>query len=655
MTTLLLALGVHAAAAQAPQGLPFLGGIFQDHMVLQRGILNPIWGWSVPGSTVTVSIANHKASAVSGPDGKWVAKLMPPKTGGPYTMSIDGAKHVQLSDLLVGDVWLCTGQSNMEMGIGNVKNAQAEVANANRPLIRLALVQKDTELGPRTDTPVKWTACSPDTVDKGGWNGFSAVGYFFGRALQDSLNVPIGLVEDCWGGTKVESWISRPSLEQEGDFGGDLSRIDQARKGKSLEFGRQIEAWLAKVDPGSKPGGGWETPDFDASGWKPVPTFPATYVALGLDYFPGVIWFRGEVDLPGTVPEGDATLHLGAIEHVDTTWFNGQRVGGTAVFDEPRNYRVPGSVLKPGRNLIAIRDMCLGAGGGLTYSAGDVYLELGDGTKVPLSGGSWRYAMGQNWWAQPAIPQPLENNQYVPVVLYNGMIRPIQPLAIKGVIWYQGESNADRAYQYRTLLPLMISDWRAAWGEGDFPFLIVQLANWRQREPQPVDSDWAELREAQEMTASKVPACGIATAADIGDTDDIHPKDKQTVGLRLSNVALHVAYGRNVVCSGPKLKTFRRDGAALRLTFDRSGGGITVRSLAPPVFAIAGSDRKFHWAEVKVVDDQTLLVSSPDVPEPVAVRYGWSNNPALSVYNAAGLPLLPFRTDDWPGVTYGRK
>ncbi len=623
-------------------------------MVLQRDIPNPIWGWTSPGATVTVSLGGRTASGVADRGGKWVVRIRPPRPGGPYTMAIDGPTHLKLTDLLVGDVWVCGGQSNMEMGLNAVKDGPAEVANSSHPEIRLAMVQRDTQLDPRPWTPVKWSVCGPDTVSKGGWNGFSAVGYFFGRELNKRLHVPIGLVQDCWGGTPVESWVSRPVLEKQGDFSAVLTRIDEAKQSNSAAYGQQMDSWLQKVDPGSKPESGWEAPGLDDSGWKPVPSMPASYASLGFDYFPGVVWFRGEIDLPGSLPGGDATLDLGAIDDLDATWVNGQRVGETYVYNKPREYRVPGSILRPGKNLIAIRDMCTGAGGGFTWSGDQVCLKLGDGTKLPLSHGVWRFATGPNWWSQPAIPQPLENNQYIPTVLYNAMIQPIATLGIKGAIWYQGESNAGRAYQYRTLLPDMIGDWRAAWGEGDFPFLVVQLANFQTRAPQPGESDWAELREAQAMTAANVRNAGLASAADIGDAVDIHPKDKQTVGLRLALAALHTAYGQRLPYAGPTYRSLQREGGAVRLRFDHTDGGLKVKGDRLAGFAIAGTYRKFHWAEARIEGD-SVVVRSSEVSDPVAVRYGWANNPELTLYNGYDLPAIPFRTDDWPGVTFGRK
>lgn len=652
LTTLAVAFA-SVQPASAPEGLPFLNGIFQDHMVLQRDLPNTFWGWTVPGEKVSVTLAGRTASASAGSDGKWVVKVKPPKVGGPYTLSVDGSKHVVLKDLLVGDVWLCTGQSNMEFGTPMAVNGQAEVAAANHPDIRLTMVQHDTQLDPRPSTPVVWSVCTPDSITKGGWAGFSAVGYFFGRELNKRLHVPIGLVQDCWGGTPAESWMSSEALTREGDFASSLARINEARNSHSALYGHQIEEWLEKVDPGTQHG--WQSPDFDDSTWKPVAAMPATFQDLGMDYFPGVVWFRGRVDLPDPIPAGSASISLGAIEDLDETWVDGQPVGETYTFNQPRDYTVPAGVLKPGRNDIAIRVLATGAGGGFTWGPEAFHLSFSSGSNVDLSKGTWKFATGANIWSQPPpIPQPLEGSPYVPSILYNGMIQPVAGLAIKGAIWYQGESNAGRAYQYRTVLPDMIADWRNAWGEGDFPFLIVQLANFQARAANPGDSDWAELREAQEMTAAGVRNAGIATAIDVGDDRDIHPKDKQTVGLRLALDALHVAYGQRLAYSGPIYRSFKRDGDAIRIAFDHVDGGLNAKGVNLGGFAIAGSDHKFHWADARI-DGDTVVVRSGDVPDPVAVRYGWANNPEITLYNGAGLPALPFRTDDWPGVTYGRK
>ena len=493
LATVLLTAAVDAGNAQTEEK-PYVSPVFSSNMVLQRKIPVPVWGWTQPGQKVTVSIEGRSASATAGQDGKWMAKLQPLPVGGPYKMRIEGPQQtVTFDNILVGDVWVCSGQSNMEMGIGNVNDAQKEITDANYPQIRLYTVMKKVAYEPQTslvrsdkDLMGQWSVCSPDTVKTGGWNGFTAVGYFFGRQLYQDEKVPIGLIHTSWGGTIAEAWTSGEALQAMPDFKPAVDKLTEI-----------------KANPA-----------------------------------------------------------------------NGKQ----------------------------------------------------------------------------------DNNPNVPTVLYDGMIAPLIPYGIKGAIWYQGESNAGRAYQYRTLLPTMIRDWRSRWGEGDFPFFIVQLANFQKSDPNPKDDQWAELREAQSMTARDLPKTGIAVTIDIGDAGDIHPKDKQDVGKRLALAAEAIAYGKKVEYSGPAYKSMSpaNGGTAIRLAFDHVGGGLTAKDEKLTGFAIAGEDRKFVWADAKIVG-KTVVVSSPEVPHPAAVRYAWHINPVCNLYNKAGLPASPFRTDDWPGITVNNK
>jgi len=411
---------------------------------------------------------------------------------------------------------------------------------------------------------------------------------------------------------------------------------------------------VAKNDVGSKPGSGFETPDFNDSSWLLTPGVAANYDTIGLHDFDGVVWYRREITLPETLPAGDTILSVGPVDDQDTTWVNGVQVGRMFRYDDIRRYTIPAAVLKPGRNVVVVRCLDTGAAGGFTGTPDQLYVQLGDGSKRPLEG-SWKYLVGADLKTSSSLPQTIDDgNPNVPTVLYNGMIHPLQPLAIKGAIWYQGESNAGRAEQYRTLLPTMIADWRREWRQGPFPFFIVQLANFMNADAQPVDSEWAELREAQTMTATSVKNAGIALAIDIGNPTDIHPKDKQSVGLRLALAALHVAYGQKLAYSGPTYKRLSVEGASIRLSFDHLDGGLKLLPNLPKGFAVAGADHKFHWAQARI-DGSSVIVSSDEVSAPVAVRYDWGNNPDACLMNGAGLPAVPFRTDDWPMVTAGRK
>lgn len=651
-TTILFLTTLAAPKSQVPE-LPLLSPVFGDHMVLQRERANPIWGWDKPGTAVTVSSGGKTARATAGKDGKWMASLPALPTGGPYTLSVQGTSKRVLQDVLVGDVWVCSGQSNMEQGVGISRDPQKEIAAANYPNIRLTIIPHNVQFAPVPTAPAEWSVCTPENIAKSGWSGFSAVAYFFGRELNQRLKVPIGLIQSCWGGTIIEAWASRPSVARQGDFAAALSQIDQATRSGVTPYHQQVDSWASRVDAGSKTGANWHLPTFDASAWQAAKA-PYTYETNGLGAFDGVVWFRIEVEVPSGAL-GEAKLSLGSIDDFDATWVNGTRVGATFQYDAPRNYGVPEGTLKPGKNVIVVRAIDTGGPGGFMSPAGDMVLQLANGTKIPLGSGSWKYAQGAPANSRPAIPQPMSGNPNVPTVLYNGMIAPLQPMAIKGAIWYQGESNAGRAYQYRELMPMLIADWRRGFQNPRMPFFIVQLANFTQRLPNPGESDWAELREAQAMAAADDSRVGLATAIDIGEANDIHPKNKQDVGFRLALSALKIAYGQNVVHSGPTYSSMKVAGNKVLLSFENVAEGLQDSGGTLPGFSVSGADRKFVWAEAKIVGKNQVEVSSPLVPQPVAVRYGWANNPEVGLWNSAKLPAVPFRTDAWPGITLGKK
>ncbi len=490
-----------------------LARIFSDHAVLQRGKPVPVWGTAEPGERVTVEFRGQKISTVARDNGEWSVTLKPMPAGGPFQMTVRGNSTVVLNDVLVGEVWVASGQSNMEWPVALSNNAEQEIAEANNPQIRLFVVPKAV-----ADRPLKdlsggaWQPCTSETV-----RNFSAAAYFFARELQRALKVPVGVIEAAWGGTPAESWTSKPTLMAH----------------PSLRY--LLENWR-----------------------------------------------RAEVDYPL------------ALENYQRQLAEWERAAAQA---------------------------------------------RAEGKPEPK---------------KPDPPQDPRTSPWKPSGLFNAMIAPIVPYAIQGAIWYQGESNAGRACEYRTLFPAMIQDWREAWAQGDFPFLFVQLANFMPARPEPSESAWAELREAQLMTLS-LPKTGMAVAIDIGDANDIHPRNKQDVGKRLALNALAIAYGKKVVSSGPIYERMKREGNAIRLYFKHVDGGLTTPNGEPlKGFAIAGADRKFVWADARI-EGNTVVVSSPQVPEPVAVRYAWADNPVCNLYNRAGLPASPFRTDDWPGVTQQRK
>ena len=642
---ILIALVAHGLATADP--LPFLSPIFGDNMVLQRGQPNAFWGWAKPGEKIHVVVAEKSGDAIACADGRWQARVVPPASG-ECVVTIDGPQQVKLQHVLVGDVWLCGGQSNMQFGLPGADDGANEVAAADQPNIRLFTVASRSAYAPADVPKGVWKICSPKTVAESG--GFSAVAYFFARRVQRQTGVPIGLVQDCLGGTPVECWMSPTTLHTLKDFERPMVEVERLRAAHAPGYGSYLMHWLDEFDLGAR-GPSWADPALDDHAWKIV-RLPGGFAEFGLEEVPAVVWFRRELTLPDPLPAGAATLHLGVIEKMDTAYVNGSWVGASSWVENPRAYRLAAGMLQPGRNVIAVRVFKLKSKLGFLTAPEKIRLTLGDGTELPVAG-EWRAAMSVD--ARPPHPLPLgyENYPTMPTVLYQGMIAPVAPLAITGALWYQGKANSNRAFQYRSLLPLMIADWRRAFGQGEFPFLIVQLPAFQSRKDQPGSDDWAELREAQALTARTVANCGLAVTIDTGEADNIHPKAKQPVGERLALLALAQHYGKKIVSHGPIFRALEREGGALRLSFDHTEGGLAIQGERLAEFSLAGSDRQWHWADAKIEGD-TVVVSSPDVAEPVAVRYAWQANPRATLFNAVGLPAAPFRSDDWPGVTEGR-
>jgi sialate O-acetylesterase len=635
------------AVSAAGQGLalPFVSPMFGDYMVLQRGKPNTIWGWSNPGQAVQVEIAGHRAKGVTGADGRWQVQLEPPAAGGPYTLKIAGAQTVELHEVLVGDVWLCGGQSNMELGLGRTRNGAEEIKAANHPEIRLFHVQTHAAYSPVAIPQGQWEICSPQTVAEGA--GFSAVAYYFGRRIQADIHVPVGLIEDCQGGTSAETWTRPETLHQLKDFEAPLAELNRLKARGGPEYGNYIMPWYDEYDLGLK-SNTWAAANLDDSSWKAV-SLPGGFQELGVGETPAVCWFRREIVLPDPLPAGPATIYLGVVEKMDTTYVNGQWVGASAWVENPRVYPVKNGILKPGKNLVTLRVFKMKPEGGFMAKADALRLVLGNGTVIPLAG-EWKGAVGVD--ARPPHPLPLgfENWPVMPSVLYQGMLQPVAPLALTGALWYQGEANADRAYQYRSLLPAMIGDWRKLFGQGDFPFYIVSLPAFMHHRDQPGEDHWAELREAQALTAAQVRHAGLAVTIDTGEPDNIHPQDKKIVGERLARCALAQHYGQKISYQGPTFKSAELRAGALKLHFDHTDGGLVVQGGKLEEFSLAGKDQQWHWAAARIEGDAVVL-SCAAVPAPVAARYAWQSFPAATLYNGAGLPAVPFRTDDWPGST----
>lgn len=618
--------------------------IFSSNMVLQQGVENAIWGWADKNEKVSVAINGKAVKIRADKNGKWVAKLPIMEYGGPYTMTITGKNKVQFSNIMIGEVWVCSGQSNMEFPISGVFDAKEEIANANYPKIRLFTVSRNTAQKPVSDLEKgEWVECSASTVAD-----FSAVGYFFGRKIHKDLNVAVGLIHTSWGGTAAETWTSSETIKNDVDFvdswnelqNTDFSNYESLLKEKiKIVFGNN----LPKNDNGLDLN--YNKAEFDDSSWKTIKT-PKLWEEQGYKGFNGIAWYRKSIELDKKQAESGIVLSLGKIDDFDVCWVNGVEVGSTNAHNIDRTYKVPASILKEGENVIALKITDTGGGGGLYSAAKDVYLTSGN-TMISLAG-DWKIKFTE------VTPEDnsLNPNDY-PTLLFNAMIHPIVPYGIKGVIWYQGEHNADRAKQYQRLFPNLITDWRNQWKLGDFPFLWVQLANFREPVEIPSESTWAELREAQTMTL-KLPNTGMASAIDIGDAIDIHPRNKQDVGKRLALNALKIAYGKDILSTGPTFSAINIKGNEVTVKFNNTGSGLNVKNKYGYIngFSLAGADGKFFWAEGTLLNSNTIILRSKQVSVPVAVRYGWADNPDdLNLYNSEGLPANPFRTDKLPGIT----
>lgn len=626
-----------AAPLQAEVKLP---GIFTDNMVIQRDQPVNIWGWADKNETVEVTFNGQKKKVKAGRNGKWMAQLKAMPVGGPYSLTVKGKSNtIELNNILLGDVWICSGQSNMEWVVASSNNARAEIAAANHPNIRSFNVVKEISMEPLNDLKGNWDVCTPATV-----GNFSAVGYYFARHLNQELNIPIGIINSSWGGTDIETWISPASFGQLSDnFSARYKDIlDKGNLQEFIEKNRiALDAYFKALndDPGLKEE--WFKPTFDTSSWKQM-TVPQLWSGEELGDTDGIVWFSYSFDLKNELAGKAAKLSLGPIDDEDITWVNGIKVGETSNHAEKREYLVPQNTLKAGRNVITVRVNDTGGGGGIYGTTDEVYL-LVNSAQIPLAG---------NWKYKPSVTNKQFNFVNVgpnmcPSLLYNAMINPIIDFQIKGAIWYQGENNASAAMNYRTLFPTLINDWRTKW-KSDFPFYWVQLANFMEKDQVPVNSDWSLLREAQTMTLS-VPQTGQAVIIDIGEANDIHPRNKQDVGKRLALIALNKDYGKkDVIYSGPSYRSMEINGDKAVISFDNQAGGLLVQNKFGYIegFTIAGADRKFYWAKA-FQDGDKVVVYNENVSIPVAVRYGWGNNPDVNLYNSAGLPAVPFRTDSW--------
>lgn len=648
--------------------------VFGSHMVLQRDRALPVWGTATPGDTVTVTFRSHSVQGVAGEAGNWRVDLPKQKVGDPGELRISsGGETLAFTDVLVGEVWICSGQSNMQWPLERAMNAEEEIADSDIPGIRLFQVPTRPAPDPVKTLDAVWEVCTPETA-----TSFSAVAYFFGRNLHETLDVPIGLIHASKGGSVAEAWIPREALAEGGNYP-DLVAGTEPLRTRMLEepdlesrLQQEIKAFDARVKDlfanGPEPEPEW----FDPAG-EPGRTEALELGENFLHKTDGLVQVRKVFSLSGQqAGRPDARLKLGRINDMDKTWVNGVLVGETGpgvrgASRRQRDYPVPEGVLKEGDNVIVVQvidnNRVASLGSGIPYPK----LEWADGEHVALVE-NWRMKLMQDLGPRP---QSLDRTaRKSATFLYNGMIAPLIPFAFRGVIWYQGESNAYRAAQYVDLFPHLIRTWRENWDQGSFPFYFVQLANFRERADAPGESSWAELREAQRLTLD-LENTGMAVAIDVGEADDIHPRNKQAVGKRLALWALAQTYsvtesngsaakipllGRvfrdPIPHSGPLYESLTTQNNTLRVRFDHTAGGLTTTDgEAPSSFAIAEEDGPFRWAEAEIVSDDTVQLSHPEMENPRHVRYAWADNPAVNLVNGAGLPASPFRTDTRPWTT----
>jgi sialate O-acetylesterase len=623
-----------------------ISAIFSDHMILQRDKPLKIWGGAKAGETVRVTIGQVKGSAATDKNGKWMITLESFAAGGPYMLTIKTKKETKVfSDVFFGEVWLCSGQSNMEFRVRQVVNAKYEIHRANNPLIRQVSIPHKLNLQPEqwVDS-TQWILSSPQTTDE-----FTAVGYFFARDIFEQLHVPVGLIYDNWGGSQVESWISREAMLGSDELKEYVKQMPENWEESNTRVEKKFNVTLAGLNGGKMPDTD-ETNilknDYSYSGWLPSAA-PGNWDWIGLPAYRGEGYMVHEIYLDSLQAALPSVISLGKNDIRFSLFLNGEPLPKST--EKNILISLPPAAWKAGRNvlLLAIGSQPVPdwAGMGIQGDADHVYIDF-DGERIFLSDEKWKMLPVMN---RPHHYMSWMNSEGT--IIYNGMIHPVIPFPIRGVLWYQGEANTDRAYEYGKTFPLMIESWRKEWND-HFPFLFVQLASFGSNESSNAGSKWAELREAQTKTL-RLPNTGMSVTTDIGNPKDIHPKNKQEVGRRLAAIAIHDVYGFPQTCNGPVYDSVSFSNGKAVLYFKSIGGGLSAKDKYSGLrgFEIAGPDRKFYYAQA-YIQGSHVVVSASSVVQPVAVRYGWSNAPEdINLYNTEGFPASPFRTDDWPGLT----
>ena len=640
-----------AAAHPAIAGL--LYSTFQDHAVLQRDVPIPVWGTAAPGDHITVTLAKdtsagtsssvtaESATAHAAADGQWHITLPALPAGGPYKLTaVSSAGPRQTArDILIGDVFLCSGQSNMEYPTRLASDYDQDVSNANNGQIRLFHIERFPSPVPRNTfgAGARWDVTSPQSVRE-----FSAVCYFFGRDLQPAVGAPIGLIESAWGGSVIQAWLSAPRVRQLGGYDRYLDLLPVYEKSSAQgwrEWDRIAADWWRAHDPGSTAQPPWYALSYDDVAWSKV-TPDGTWREWGvpaLQTFNGLVWLRKEFRLTARQAGGPAVLSLGAIDQSDITWMDGVQVGASQGYDVPRLYQVPSGVLHAGRNVLALGVF---GGAGPLAPGRDMTLRLADGTTVRFFG-QWRFKTSTPMSRTGHIPDVPWLNQFGLTVLHNGMIAPLGETRIRGILWYQGESNADQSQEYGRLLPALIDDWRQQFGRST-PVLIVQLPGFGPHRTQPGPSDWAQLREVERRIVAETPHAGLAVTIDVGSPRFLHPTDKQDVGHRLALLARSLIYRQAVISLSPSPVAAWHSRGEVHVRIDPHGGGLeTDESNRPIGFQLCDSASHCAFADA-ILRGQDIVLDASSHPEAVTVRYCWSDSPICNVYDREGLPAVPF-------------
>lgn len=618
--------------------------LVKDNMVLQRDIPIPVWGWADAGENIQLVFNNKIYHTTADSTGKWTIKLNSTPAGKAFEILIKSSTdEVRLTNILVGDVWLCAGQSNMEYTFNNSRANKlyaSDIAGSVNDNIRQIKINKqfsDTIMN--NVQASEWLSASPENL-----LSFSAVAYFYAKELNERYNIPIGLIYNNWGGTKAESWTSEEALKPFPQYAENIRFLHDkdALQTRIEKYKERIVNWEIKTseeDKGYQSETPWYMPELNDHDWLNIAQSDL-WNTHEFKNVSGSFWFRKELSIPIKNIKKDAHIYLCRVDDLDSTYFNGVKIGGYPNRDRVRDYKIPVALLREGKNQLTVRVMNWGGTGGMILE--DPMKLIVDSNEIPIEG-DWKYRQGFTSEGRPG----LYNVQDLPTTLFNGMIAPIIPYAIKGVIWYQGESNANKATEYRDLFIAMINDWRNHWGQGDFPFIYQQLVNYKQPVNEPCHSEWAELREAQRQTLYSIPNVAMAVGIDIGEANDIHPVNKKDIGKRLALAARKIAYHeKKLLASGPTYKSMKIEGNKIILRFSNIGKGLVAKGGTLRHFAIAGENNKFVWAEA-VIKRNTIIVSSKEVESPKTVRYAWADNPeGCNLYNTEGLPATPFSTDN---------